>query len=966
MKEDSKSNGSVCDVPMLPIVVLLVTLVLASPDLYAVQNQIEQKRLSDWLLEHPEASNDYPLGISWRVPGEVPAQRKLHADLLKSLSGFDPDVKADQQALRRLYEWLASLPVTGRVPVALADARWLQANPARDPVLGADYSVILPRRPSTVTVVTAEGRRCTVKHAPGHEVIDYVNACGLQGADWAWIAQPDGKVLRYGVASWNSEVQGEIAPGAWIWAPPRTSGWPERLSNQLIEFLATQGPAPDGVDSAVAGDEQAVLSPQSSTHSKGLGLTSSDWGSVGLLQTPTARMREEGDFAFTLNRVYPNTNIKVFLQPFDWLEVGFGYISISNRLYGPAIAGSQATKDKNIDAKFRISEESAYLPQVAIGMRDIAGTGLFSGEFFVANKRAGDLDLSLGMGWGNVGGRGDVSNPLGSIFPGYKLRKGADVGQGGTFSPGTYFSGPAALFGGVQYQTPWQPLILKLEYDGNNYQNQAQGNNLVQNSPWNFGVVYRAANSMDISLGIERGNTAMLSVTLHTSLSKMSMPKLSDPARVPVVVSRPELAPDWAKTSRDLAVQTDWPVRSIEQNGHDLRVTLDDADAGYWPDRVGRAASVLHRDAPAFIDRFTLVYRKHGLDLAEHRIDRDAWVEQKTQALAPTEQREAVIAQAPVRPEAGTPLFQGARPAFEASPGMNFNYSLGGPNDFILYQLAATAKAKLRLADDTWLQGGVQLGLIDNYNEFTYTAPSNLPRVRTFIREYKTTSNFTMPNLQATHTGKLTENQYYSVYGGYLEEMFAGAGGEWLYRPFESRLAFGVDVNAVQQRDFRQDFNLRSYRVATGHATVYWDTGWNNVHAKASVGSYLAKDVGATIEVARTFHNGVRMGAGFTKTNVSAEQFGEGSMDKWLFFSIPFDAMLTRSSSSTANIIWKPLTRDGGAKLDRAVTLYDVTKVRDMNTLRMEAAHAPNEDVIPADRQERWNLPPWGIVPDTR
>ncbi len=435
---------------------------------------------------------------------------------------------------------------------------------------------------------------------------------------------------------------------------------------------------------------------------------------------------------------------------------------------------------------------------------------------------------------------------------------------------------------------------------------------------------------------------------------------------MPVVVSRPELAPDWAKTSRDLAVQTDWPVRSIEQNGHDLRVTLDDADAGYWPDRVGRAASVLHRDAPASIDRFTLAYRKHGMDLAEHRIDRAAWVEQKTQALAPTEQREAVIAQAPVRPEAGTPLFQGARPAFEASPGMNFNYSLGGPDGFILYQLAATAKAKLRLADDTWLQGGVQLGLIDNYNEFTYTAPSNLPRVRTFIREYKTTSNFTMPNLQATHTGKLTENQYYSVYGGYLEEMFAGAGGEWLYRPFESRLAFGVDVNAVQQRDFRQDFNLRSYRVVTGHATVYWDTGWNDVHAKASVGSYLAKDVGATIEVARTFHNGVRMGAGFTKTNVSAEQFGEGSMDKWLFFSIPFDAMLTRSSSSTANIIWKPLTRDGGAKLDRAVTLYDVTKVRDMNTLRIEAAHAPNEDVIPADRQERWNLPPRGIVPDTR
>ena len=37
------------------------------------------------------------------------------------------------------------------------------------------------------------------------------------------------------------------------------------------------------------------------------------------------------------------------------------------------------------------------------------------------------------------------------------------------------FHGPASLFGGVEYQTPWQPLRLKLEYEGNNYQQDFAG-----------------------------------------------------------------------------------------------------------------------------------------------------------------------------------------------------------------------------------------------------------------------------------------------------------------------------------------------------------------------------------------------------------------------------------------------------------------------------------------------------------
>lgn len=953
------------------LLVFYASLMMSPSSLYAAQ-----KRLSDWLLEQPVSPDDYSLGLSLRVPGEKAYQNELRFNLLKSLSGLDPEVKADPEAMRRLSDWVGSLAVTGRVPVAVADARWLQVNPSRDPVILSGDTILLPKRPRTVTVITANGKLCRVTHAMNLVASDYASSCGQKSPDWIWVAQPDGKIQRFGVALWNGEKQDEPAPGAWIWAPSRASGWPVGFSEKLIAFLATQGPAPDVDEAAqkngsvrggaspewnilgssvLPASTQSILPAPAESHARSGSsvVTANDWGEAGLLQTPSARMRKAGDFSFTLSRVYPYTRGNIFFQPFGWMEFGFRYTNISNRLYGPiSLSGSQSYKDKSIDVKFGLSSESAYLPQVAVGFRDVAGTGLFSGEYLVASKRTDTLDWSLGLGWGYVGGRGNFGNPLGLVSSAYKTRNAANVGQGGNFALSSYFHGPVALFGGVQYQTPWEPLILKLEYDGNNYKNEPLTNPQTQSSPWNFGVVYRAGDSVDLTAGIERGNTPMLGVTLHTRLNQLSMPKLDDPPRVQVLATRPKNVPDWAAISRDIAQQTDWHVGNITSHGHELRVTIDDASDVYWSDYLDRAAAVLHRDAPAYVDRFTFVYREHGVEVAEHKVDREAWVAARTRALPPAEQGATVVASVPEQAGSQLPLYENNPPFFESKLGMNFNYNLGGPNGFILYQLAPIAHAKLRFNKDTWLQGGVQVDVMDNFNKFTYDAPSNLPRVRTYLREYMTTSKVTMPNLQLTHVGTLGENQYYSLYGGYLEEMFAGVGAEWLYRPFASRAALGVDVNEVQQRNFAQDFGLRNYRVLTGHATLYWDTGWDDVLANLSVGRYLAGDMGVTVDLSRVFKNGVRMGAFFTKTNVSAQQFGEGSFDKGVYLSIPFDAMLTKSSNTVGNFIWKPLTRDGGAKLARQVYLYDLTQARDDRALRYEPAPPPNDSLNPESRHE--------------
>lgn len=48
--------------------------------------------------------------------------------------------------------------------------------------------------------------------------------------------------------------------------------------------------------------------------------------------------------------------------------------------------------------------------------------------------------------------------------------------------------------------------------------------------------------------------------------------------------------------------------------------------------------------------------------------------------------------------------------------------------------------------------------------------------------------------------------------------------------------------------------------------------------------------------------------------------------------SIPFDVMLLRTGGGTATITYAPLIRDGGARLNRRFTLYDLTRSRDVRS----------------------------------
>ncbi|TDM05581.1 MAG: hypothetical protein C4K60_12560 [Ideonella sp. MAG2] len=890
------------------------------------------QRLGAWLTQqHPQAAAQaFEPGIAWQSAQARLRQAQARDALLQDLANWAVVSAARQAQATPLRQLLRTLPVTGRLPLASSDLWRMQTANGLEPLTEAGDKVVLPSRPNRVRVLGASAQACDVQAQAQTPALDYLRACGQQ-ADAAWLIQPDGAVQALGLAAWNAQAQAAPGPGAWIWVPPNMPDWPESFNARIAQVLAEQGVADGPQPPLPLGDRPSPLPTD-------LPQSNNDWGMTGLLQTPTARFSPAGQVALSVSRTWPYTQTTATLSPFDGLEVGVRYTHVSNKLYGPSIAGDQGYKDKSSEIKLRLWEEGPWRPAVALGLRDPGGTGLFAGEYLVASKRWGRFDMSLGLGWGYLGARGNLPNPLSILGQRFSQRVQADTGSGGTAHLGSLFTGRTALLGGVQWHTPWEGLVLKAELDGNHYQQEPLSNDLGPiRSPINVGFSWQRG-PLTLSAGLERGQRWMLGLSLHTQVAQLSRAKRNEPAPWPLLrpapsantnpPSSPTADADGpsADTLDALAAQAGWPLRRAWQEGEAWVVEFDNSQGHSLPERLERAMAVVHDRAPEHIARVRFVLLQQGVAVSSRQVDRVAWAQARWswQGQAPQWQASVQPLQTPAAPAVPAAL----KPQPQGGVSLGYQQHVGGPDGY-LYALSARAQGQWPLWPGAWAQGTVQLRLLDNYDRYRYTAPSELPRVRTLVREYLTDSRVTVPYAQLTQIHRWGEDLFGMAYVGALEPMFAGAGGELLWRPQGGHWALGVDVNRVAQRDFGQGTGLRNYRVSTGHATAYWNTGWQGLEAKVSVGQYLAGDRGATVEVSRRFANGTRIGAWVTKTNVSSAAFGEGSFDKAVYVSIPFDTFLSAWSTQTMNLAWQPLIRDGGARLNKLHTLWNLTGSRD-------------------------------------
>ncbi|MEX0285781.1 MAG: YjbH domain-containing protein [Paracoccaceae bacterium] len=659
----------------------------------------------------------------------------------------------------------------------------------------------------------------------------------------------------------------------------------------------------------------------------------STFGTPGLIDMPTADVLPDGELGFTISHFGATTRSTAVFQIFPRLYGSFRY-SFVDDLLGP-IGGLY---DRSFDVHYQLREESKYWPAIAVGLRDILGTGLYSGEYIVATKTFNDrFRLTGGVGWGRLAQRNTVSNPLcfdNNRFCTRPIRS-STTGQGGTLQTGNWFRGPMGVFGGASWDYN-DRLTLMAEISSDAYREETirAGGVIDINSPVNLGVSYRLGRGTQLSGYFIQGSEIGL------QLSYVVNPKeprnnagtgTVAPAIVPVDQvalaswNLPDRAPD-QPDARDV-IKTRLSEQGLTLEGYQIRgdtvvVHIDNRRYDASAQAVGRTNHVLANTLPAEVTKFEVVLVRGGVPITNVKSNRADLADLKNDIDGPWRS----LSRTQFEDGAGSQVgrIEGVYPKFSYRLGPYAAFSFFDPLSPVRADFGVQLRTDFTIQPGLTLAGQLRYPIVGNIDGGSVSS-SALPRVRTDWPVYAQQSDLEVNYLTAEYIWRPRENFFARVTGGYLENMYGGVSAELLWFPTTSRLALGGELNWSRQREFDMLFDFRDYNVTTGHASAYYDFG-NGFLGQVDMGRYLAGDWGATFTVNREFNNGLKVGAFFTLTDVPFDTFGEGSFDKGITMQVPLSWLTGRPSKRNINQTVRTILRDGGARLNVRNRLYNYTR----------------------------------------
>ncbi len=603
---------------------------------------------------------------------------------------------------------------------------------------------------------------------------------------------------------------------------------------------------------------------------------------------PSARFYDEAAHGITIYDGTPDQKITMTSFPYDWMEASFFYTNIQGRPYcaqsfDPVC--QQDYKDKGFNFRFRIKEEGLW-PAIAVGVNDIAGTGFYSSEYIVGSYGINRTDFHFGIGWGALNGSNNgFKNPLGYLYEGFNNRPMNTEGNGGQFQPGRYFSGKTASpFFGLSHAVN-ESLLFKLEYDTTLTPGRL-GYELPKED-FSYGIEYTFRNNFTIGISNERGNyTSLKFVYKNDPLSESSRfePKKAYPK---------EGENKYTKLIKNL-------------NANSIGVD-----------------SII--ETPEFIGLELTQFTHPNLDIVEQIIEfaaYDAGIDKEIK-------KELKVASLRGVSEIDEESKRNAELIYQRDTARRFNTStnfkirpfFAARDGFFKWSLLLENDSEYIISDKFFFTSNLKFSIDDNFDDLVAPPADTYPaQVRSDVKDYLRNIDEGIIVGRAQFDYHLTpkKNHHIMLTAGILEDMFMGYGFEYLYLKEESNYGIGFEVFDVQKRDHMMKFGTLDYKNTVSSINYYYrNTNIIPFDLKISTGEYLAGDKGTTFEMSRKYLNGMEFGVFASFTDVTSEQFGEGTFDKGIFFNIPV-------YGNFINYTWRPLTKDPGAKLNRKHTLHDL------------------------------------------
>jgi Exopolysaccharide biosynthesis protein YbjH len=659
-------------------------------------------------------------------------------------------------------------------------------------------------------------------------------------------------------------------------------------------------------------------------------------GVAGLIDMPSGESMPDGRLTASSTHFGPISRTTLSFQMTPRLSASFRYSGTRN--WDDVKTSDFSTYyDRSFDLRYQVMLEGRYMPAITVGLQDFIGTGLASGEYIAATKNIGKgVKVTAGLGWGRLGTYGSLGAPFGVDRPTF-----TPGDTGGEVSVGPWFRGPMAAFGGVEWQIndKWG---VKAEYSSDAYvQESERRQTFERSSPFNFGVEYQPNSAMRLGAYYMYGSE--IGFAAHFLLDPKSRPGggIADFAPSPVKLrparsADPEAwSPDWVDQPGVGEVLRENLVKRLEDDGIiiealsytgatvDVRIRNVRYDSE--SQALGRVARALTQVMPASVETFEIVPVVNGIATSKivlRRTDIEAleFAPENATAIG----ARALVTNAGRLPETaiyGEDLY----PKFSWSVLPYTRTALFDPQNPLRGDAGLRFAASYDIAPGFVIAGAVTQKIIGNLDKSTRESTSVLQHVRSDAAKYNKNDGPVLESLTVAWYSRPADNVYGRVTAGYLERMFGGVSAELLWKRPESPLAIGAEVNYARQRDFNLGLGFQEYGVVTGHVSAYYSFG-QGYTGQLDVGRYLAGDIGATVSLDREFANGWKVGAFATMTNVSAEDFGEGSFDKGIRLSIPVNWITGKPTRKLLSTTLRPLSRDGGARLEVQGRLYDTVR----------------------------------------
>ena len=605
-------------------------------------------------------------------------------------------------------------------------------------------------------------------------------------------------------------------------------------------------------------------------------------GVIGLINMPTARFYDEQSHGLTIYDGTPDQKITLSSSPYDWLEASLFYTNIQGLPY-PGYE-YQDYKDKGFNVKLRLKEQGNF-PAVAIGVMDIAGTGLYSSEYIITSYGINNIDMHFGLGWGTLNGSKDtIKNPLGYISDNFKNRPTETEGQGGQFQPSRYFSGQTASpFYGVSYALNDRTLF-KIEKDTTLTTDTLDYKKAKSN--YSVGIDYALNENFVVGFSVERGSTASLKF-IYKSSPKTSYQKYK-----------------YQNQEQNINNEDQYQnlITNLERNGIGVNKVIETANS------IGLE-----------LTQFT----HSNLQVVEEIIKqagKDSGIEKDIKKNLKIVNLDAITEFDDSFEDNSNLIYEREKKSqFNTKTGLKFRPFIASREEFFKGALLLENDSEYIILDNLMLNVNLKYSLADNFDDLRYPPLNTFPaQVRSDIKQYlkNMDEGILIGRAQIDYFISPHKDHHLMFTGGILEDMFSGFGFEYLYFKNDTNYSVGFELFNAKKRDYDWGFGTLDYQNVTGHINFHYrNYGLIPFDMKLSYGEYLAGDVGTTIELSRSYDNGMVFGVFASNTDVSEEQFGEGSFDKGIFFNIPIYGNLI-------NYTWRPLTKDPGAKLVRRNTLH--------------------------------------------